>query len=332
MVRKLLLAHGNGGEETWTIIKDLFLKYLDDPILSKLEDAAVVPLEGHIAVTTDAFTVSPIFFRGGDIGKLAVCGTVNDLAAMGARPMYMTVSFILEEGMSLEDLETVVRSMGDTARSLGVRVVAGDTKVVPKGTADGVFIVSTGIGRVVYPGLSSHNVRDGDIIIVTGTIGDHGACILATREGLDFETHLESDCAPLWDMVEVLLKEGVEIHAMRDPTRGGLSAVLHEWARASGVSFVVDEQSVPVREEVRGLCEFLGLEPYHLACEGRMVLAVAEESAERVLEILRQHPLGTNAAMIGRAQKGKPQVLLRTAYGTHRFLEPPMGELLPRIC
>ncbi|MEN3029152.1 MAG: hydrogenase expression/formation protein HypE [Aquificaceae bacterium] len=333
-MRRIKLSEGGGGEETWRLIKGLFLKHFHNPVLASLEDSALLSLPSRIAFTTDAFTVKPLFFRGGDIGKLAVAGTVNDLAVMGAKPLYLSLSFILEEGFPYESLERIVDSVAQTARHAGVKVVAGDTKVVPAGQADGLFISASGIGQVVYEGLSCSKVEEGDVLLVSGPVGDHGACILAEREGFEFEGDFESDCTPLWDLVEPLLQSGVEVHAMRDPTRGGLSAVLHEWAEASGVSLLVEENNVPVRSEVLGICEFLGLEPYHLACEGRLVVAVKARDAEKALQVLKEHPKGRGANLIGYAVKapGRPTVLLRTQYGTERLLEPPAGELLPRIC
>ncbi|MEJ5338213.1 MAG: hydrogenase expression/formation protein HypE [Aquificaceae bacterium] len=333
-MKRIRLSEGGGGEESWRLIRELFLRYFENPVLSALEDSALLQLSSKVAFTTDAFTVKPLFFRGGDIGKLAVAGTVNDLAVMGAKPLYLSASFIIEEGFPYEDLQRIVESMAQTAKEAGVLIVAGDTKVVPSGQADGLFITTSGIGRVVYDGLSCRSVKEGDAIILSGPIGDHGACVLAQREGFDFGENFGSDCQPLWDLVEHLLRSGVEVHAMRDPTRGGLSAVLHEWANASGVSFLVQEDSIPVRQEVLGICEFLGLEPYHLACEGRIVVAVRGEDAERALEVLREHPKGREASLIGYAVRpeGRPSVFLRTSYGTRRFLEPPAGELLPRIC
>ncbi len=329
---KILLAHGGGGEETQKLIKELFLKEFSNPTLNTLEDSAVLNLKGKIAYTTDGFTVSPIFFPGGNIGKLAVAGTVNDLVAVGAKPRYMAVSFIIEEGLSFEELKRVVKSMAETARRVGVQIVTGDTKVVPRGAADKIFISASGIGEVVKEEISAHNLKPGDKILVSGTVGDHGACIFALREGLEFEG-LQSDCAPLWDLIRPLLEEGVEIKAMRDPTRGGLAAVLNEWAESSNVAIYVEEEAVPVDEKVLGLCEFLGIEPFSLASEGKMVLAVSPRDAERALEILRSHPLGERAAVIGEVrEKPAGRVILKTPYGVERFLEPPSGEILPRIC
>ncbi|MEO2153307.1 MAG: hydrogenase expression/formation protein HypE [Aquificota bacterium] len=331
-MEKILLSHGGGGEETWKLIKELFFKYFSNPILERMEDAATLSVEGKIAFTTDGFTVSPIFFPGGDIGKLAVAGTVNDLAAVAAEPKYLSVSFIIEEGLPFKDLERVVQSMAKTASEVGVQIVTGDTKVVPKGAADKLFISVSGIGKIVKEGVSARNLSEGDLILVSSTVGDHGACIFALREGLEFEG-LKSDCAPLWDMVKRLLEEGINIKAMRDPTRGGLSAVLNEWAQASNVGIFVEEEKIPVDEKVLGLCEFLGIEPYDLASEGNMVIAVAPEDAQKALEILKSHPLGRKASIIGEV-KNQPRgkVILKTLYGVERILEPPSGEILPRIC
>lgn len=333
-MRRILLSHGGGGEDTWRLIRELFLKHLYNEHLIKLEDATVLEVSSKIAFTTDSFTVNPIFFRGGNIGKLAVAGTVNDLSVMGAKPLYMSVGFIIEEGFPYEDLESIVISMKEEAQKSGVLVVAGDTKVVPKGTADGLFINTSGIGKVVCEGLSCSNIKLGDVVIVSGGIGEHGACILAQREGIQMDLELESDCRSLWSLIEKIITSGAEIHAMRDPTRGGLSAVLYEWASNSNISFLIDEESIPVKEPVLGLCELLGLEPYHLACEGRVVVALPERHAQKVLSIMRSHPDGEGAQIIGRAvpAEGSPKVILRTSYGTHRVLDPPAGELLPRIC
>ena len=327
-----MLSHGGGGEETQKLIKELFIKHFSNPLLERLEDSATLEVSGKVAFTTDGFTVSPIFFPGGDIGKLAVAGTVNDLTAVGAKPLYLSVSFIIEEGLSFDELERVVRSMTQTAKRVGVQIVTGDTKVVPRGAGDKLFITTSGIGQILKEGISAYNLQESDQIIVTGTVGDHGACIFAQREGLDFEG-LVSDCAPLWELIEPLLKEGVEIHAMRDPTRGGLSAVLNEWAQSSNVAIYVEEEKIPIKETVLGLCEFLGIDPYSLASEGRMVIAVPPQEVERTLNLLRKHPLGKDATVIGEVKEApKGRVVLKTPYGVERFLEPPSGEILPRIC
>ncbi len=327
------LSHGSGGEETSKLIKEIFLKEFSNPVLEALEDSAILKLEGELAFTTDGFTVSPIFFKGGDLGKLAVSGTVNDLAVMGAKPMFMSASFIVEEGFPLDSLKKIVKSMAKTAGEVGVSIVTGDTKVVPRGNADGVFISCSGIGKVLYPGLSARNLRPGDVILVSGTVGDHGACILAEREGMEFDMELESDCAPLWDMIEPLLREVSSIRAMRDATRGGLAELLNEWSRSSMVEIEVDEESIPVKEPVRGLCELLGFEPTHLANEGMITVAVVQEEAEKTLDILRSNPKGRYASVIGRVVSDRnSRVVVNTLYGVKRIMEPPSGELLPRIC
>ncbi|NPB08548.1 MAG: hydrogenase expression/formation protein HypE [Aquificae bacterium] len=332
-MRRILLSHGSGGEETQKLIKNLFLRYFSNEVLEKLEDAAVLTVKGKIAFTTDSFTVSPPFFRGGDIGKLSVAGTVNDLAVMGAKPLYMTVAFVIEEGFPYEELERVVSSMAREARENGLLIVAGDTKVVPKGQADGIFITTSGVGEVIREGLSSHNLREGDVIVVSGSVGDHGACILAEREGMEFEMPVESDCRSLWKMIERVLKEGIEVRAMRDATRGGLAAVLNEWAEASGVEILVRERDIPVKDAVRGLCELLGFEPYHLANEGMVVFAVPPGEEEKLLGVLQSTSEGREARSIGYVRdRGKALVVLESELGVERIMEPPAGELLPRIC
>ena len=331
-MEKITLAHGGGGEETQKLIKELFIKHFKNPHLEKMEDSALLKVGGKIAFTTDGFTVKPPFFKGGDIGKLAVAGTVNDLAVSGAKPLYMSLSFIIEEGFPIKDLERIVKSITKTANEVGIEIVTGDTKVLPKGGVDGIVISASGIGEVVAEGLSASNLQVGDQIVVSGPIGDHGAAVMAQR--LEFDLPVESDCAPLWGLIEKVLSSGVEIHAMRDPTRGGLSAVLHEWAQSSKVTIRVEEEKIPVREAVWGLCEFLGLEPYSFACEGRVVFAVKGGQGEKLLKVLKGHPLGKEAALIGEVveKSERPKVLIKSPYGIERILEPPAGELLPRIC
>jgi len=332
-MKQILLSHGGGGEETQKLIKELFFKHFSNPILEKMEDAAVFETNSKLAFTTDSFTVSPIFFKGGNIGKLAIAGTVNDLSMMGARPKYLSCSFIIEEGLPFEDLERIVSSMAQEMKKSGVQIITGDTKVVPKGSADKIFINTTGIGEIVYEGISAHNIQEGDIIITSGTIGDHGACIMAQREEIDMEGELQSDCETLWPLVEALIKENITIKAMRDPTRGGLSAVLNEWAEQSNIGIEIEEENIPVKDEVQGLCELLGLEPYTLANEGKLIIAVPQEEAEKTLSVMKNHPLGKDAQIIGKAvfdYTGK--VILKSPYGSKRIMEPPAGELLPRIC
>ena len=332
-MKQILLSHGGGGEETQRLIKELFFRYFSNPILEKMEDASILNVNSKIAFTTDSFTVSPIFFKGGNIGKLAIAGTVNDISMMGAKPKYLSCSFIIEEGLPFEDLEKIVSSMAEEMKKSGVQIITGDTKVVPKGVADKIFINTTGIGEVIYEGISAHNINEGDVILVSGTIGDHGACIMAQREEIEIEGNLSSDCASLWPLVEDLINAGITIKAMRDPTRGGLSAVLNEWAQQSNIGIEIEEEKIPVKDEVQGLCELLGLEPYTLANEGKLVIAVPEKEAEKTLEVMRNNELGKNSEIIGKVisdYKGK--VILKSPYGSKRIMEPPAGELLPRIC
>jgi hydrogenase expression/formation protein HypE len=332
-MNKILLSHGGGGQETWRLIRDLFFKYFSNPLLLSAEDSAVLNINSRIAFTTDSFTVNPIFFKGGNIGRLAVAGTVNDLVVMGARPVYLSAGFIIEEGLLYTELEDIVKGMAEEAQRAGVMIVTGDTKVVPKGTADRIFISTSGIGEIIYNGVSASNIKEGDAIIISGTAGDHGACIMALRDGMNFDMNVESDCRSMWDMVSDAINSGVVIHAMRDPTRGGLSAVLNEWAVQSNVCIEVDEESIPVKPPVRGLCELLGLDPLHLACEGKVIIAVVKEDAEKTLSVIKHHPAGREAAIIGRVTAYKKgRVILRTPWGTSRIMEPPSGELLPRIC
>lgn len=334
-VEKILLSHGGGGEETLALIKNFFLKYFDNPILGNLEDSAIILNSfSKLAFTIDGFTVKPIFFKGGNIGKIAVTGTINDLVVMGAKPLYLTVGFIIEEGFKIGDLEVILQTMKEEAIKNEVTIVAGDTKIVPKGEVDGIFITTAGIGEILYEGISCKNLVPEDFIILSGSIGEHGACILAEREGIGVEIDLESDCNSLFSLVKPLFESRLEIHAMRDPTRGGLSATLHEWAYASSVVILVEEEKIPVKPQVRAFCEAFGFEPYHLACEGRVVIALPEKEASKALALIRKHPLGREAQIIGKVIKKSsfPQVLLKTLYGTHRILENTSGELFPRIC
>lgn len=332
---RVTLDIGGGGEETQRFLNEVILKYLGNSILNNLEDASPLKLPSRdIAFTTDSFTVTPLFFKGGDIGKLAIAGTINDLVVMGARPLYLSLALIVEEGFSLEALEKILMSMADTLKENQVLVVTGDTKVVPKGAIDGIFINTSGIGEIIYSGLSAKNLREGDLILVTGPIGEHGVCILAEREGINLKVELESDCASLFPLFEPIFRASFELHALRDPTRGGLAGVLYEWARSSGVDILIEEKAIPVKPQVRTFCEILGFEPYHLPCEGRAVIALPEGEAHRVLAMLREHPLGREAQIIGRVlhTSKAPKVLLKTPLGTKRILDPPKGEFLPRIC
>ncbi len=332
----ILLAHGSGGRLSHELIQELFLKYFNDPVLKGLEDASLIEniYVGKLAFSTDSYVVKPIFFPGGDIGKLAICGTINDLSMRGARPLYLSVGFIIEEGLSIRELEQIVASMARVAKETGVRIITGDTKVVEKGAADKLFINTSGIG-VVPPGvdISNKNGREGDIILINGTIGDHGMAIISQREGLNFSTSIESDCAPLNGLVEELLKASSNIHILRDPTRGGLGTTLNEISLASGVGVKIYETSIPVREPVRIGCEMLGLDPLYLANEGKLIVVVAMEDSQKVLETLTNHHQGREARIIGTLTSNHSGlVVMHTNLGTQRVVSMPAGELLPRIC
>ncbi len=332
MNESITLAQGNGGEENRDLISELFFKPLANEILERAEDAAVIE-GGRLAFTTDSFTVSPLFFPGGDIGKLSVCGTCNDLAMMGARPKYLTLGVILEEGFEIEQLRRIVESLSRELARNGASVVAGDTKVVPKGSVDGIFLNTSGIGEILVPGISASNVRLGDAILVSRDIGRHGAAIFAGREGIELSSAVESDCASLWPMVEALLEAGITPHAMRDATRGGVAAALNEWAASSAVCPLIDEGALPVSDEVAGICEMLGFEATALANEGTFLLALPPQEAPRALEVLRRFEGNESAAVIGEVGDRYPgRVVLQSQWGTSRFLELPTGELLPRIC
>jgi len=327
------LSHGGGGKEMNQLINDIFFKSFNNTILNQQEDAAVLHLQGNTAFTTDAFTVAPLFFAGGDIGKLSIAGTVNDLAMMGAEPQYLSCSFIIEEGFEIDMLKTIVQSMATELSKSGSRIVCGDTKVVPRGCADGLFIVTSGLGRVLKEGISISNLTPGDTIIVSGDIGRHGAAILMARDELTLESDLISDCANLWPVVEQLIMANIEVHAMRDATRGGLSAVLNEWALASNVGISIQESQIPVCDEVKGLCELYGFEPFDLANEGTFILAVPDKHALATLTILKRYGQSDHAAIIGKVtDKQLQKVVLTTPWSSQRYLDLPQGELLPRIC
>ncbi len=332
-MKQITLAQGGGGEESGELIKKLFFKYFANDILLREEDAAVLEAHGKIAFSTDAFTVQPLFFKGGDIGKLAIAGTTNDVAMMGAKPLYLTASFVIEEGFEFAKLEKIVKSMSEELKKSGAMIVAGDTKVVPRGAVDGLFITTSGVGEVQCEGISARALKSGAKIIVSNEVGNHGATILSEREELRLESELKSDCASLWGMVDALLKSGVKPLAMRDATRGGLSAVLNEWANASNVCVELEEKHIPVCDEVKGLCEFLGFEPLELANEGTFVLCVEEADVNKTLEILRSFKEGEKAQLIGSVtDEHLKKVILKNPWGSSRFLRPPQGELLPRIC
>lgn len=330
------LGHGSGGRMMNDLIRKLFLWAFDSPELRRMDDAAVLdPEGGRLAVSTDSFVVDPIFFPGGDIGDLAVNGTVNDVAMSGARPRWLSTGFILEEGFPLEDLKRIVVSMRDAAAHAGVAVVTGDTKVVNKGKGDGIFINTTGVGTLP-PGreISSTGIRPGDRILLSGGLAEHGIAVLSKREGLAFETPVESDTAALNGLVETMLEAGGDaVHALRDPTRGGLASALNEFAQASKVEIRIREEAIPVEPAVTGACELLGLDPLYVACEGRLVAAVAPGKAGAVLEAMKAHSLGRGASEIGEAGPDKPgRVSLRTGIGGWRMVDLLAGEQLPRIC
>ena len=330
MTKTVTIAHGNGGEENNELIKKIFYKHFENDILTKSEDAAVIE-DGKLAFTTDSFTVSPLFFPGGDIGKLAVCGTCNDLAMMGAKPKYMTCSVIIEEGFSTRELEKIVKSMKTELKINGAIVVSGDTKVVPKGSVDKLFINTTGIGYIEQKGISASKIEENMSILVSRDVGCHGATIFAAREGIALESTLQTDCASLYPQIKALIDAGVQIVALRDATRGGVSAVLNEWAKASDVCIEINEEKIPVQEEVRGICEMLGFEAVDLANEGTFVLAVAKEDEAKALEVLQQtHSTSSFIGTVSLQHQGR--VILNSSWGTKRFLDLPTGELLPRIC
>lgn len=331
----IVMGHGGGGKLTAELVQHLFLPAFRSAALDQLGDAAVLPpAAGRLALSTDSFVVRPLFFPGGNIGDLAVNGTVNDLAMSGARPLYLTAGFILEEGMPLDQLGQIAASMGAAARRAGVSVVTGDTKVVDRGHGDGVFISTAGVG-VVPDGLriGPDQARPGDVVIVSGEIGLHGVAILSVREGLEFGAPIASDCAPLHELVAGLLDAGVAVHALRDPTRGGVASALNEIAASSGVGVRIEERALPVPGPVRAACEILGLDPLYVANEGKLLALVAHADAERALETLRAHPLGARAAIIGEVTADHPGVVVaRTGIGGTRVVDMQVGEQLPRIC
>ncbi len=328
-MKKIEIGHGSGGKLTKELIEGLFLKYFNSPGLHSLSDATYTPGFDRLALTTDSYVIRPLFFPGGDIGKLSVSGTVNDLTVSGALPKYLTVGFIIEEGYPLEDLERVVSSMAETAAKAGVEVIAGDTKVVEKGKCDGIYINTAGVGRVVRE-LSPSLIKPGDKIIVTGTVGDHGIAISLAREEFDLETSVLSDCAPLNSLL-VPLFDLPGLRFMRDPTRGGLATVVIEFCQSAGLGALLFEERIPVREDVKFVCDMLGYDPLYLANEGKAVVVVSPQDCDRALELLRSHPLGRDAQVIGEVTD-KKGVLLQTEVGGLRRLELLEEDPLPRIC
>jgi hydrogenase expression/formation protein HypE len=334
---RILLAHGAGGRLTHDLVRRTFLPLLDNPALGTLSDSALLPEvpAGRLALTTDAFVVDPPVFPGGDLGYLSVCGTVNDLAVAGAKPLYLTWALILEEGLEAELLETFARGAARAAKEAGVTIVAGDTKVVPRGKGDRAYATTAGLG-VVPEGVEvgDHRIEPGDALLVSGPVADHGATVLACRHGLGGEG-LRSDCAPLASLIAALLSSGAQVHAMHDPTRGGVATTCNEVAARGGIRMVLDEAAVPVGSPAAAVCRVLGLDPLYVACEGRVLVWVAERDAEEALAALRSHPLGKGAARIGSveaASPGRPPVALRTRFGVERPLDYLAGLDVPRIC
>ena len=331
---RILLAHGSGGRIAHELVEGSFVKPLDNPLLARLDDSAVFDVSGRLAFTTDSYVVSPIFFPGGDIGRLAVCGTVNDLAMSGARPLYLSLSFIIEEGLPLDELKQIVESVRRAADEAAVQIVTGDTKVVHRGSADRLFINTAGIG-VIAPGvdISGANARPGDSVLLSGPIGDHGIAVLSQREGLSFDTRIESDCAPLNALVAAMLEVTPQVRCLRDPTRGGLATTLNELAGQSGVGIRVSEEAVPLREEVLAACEMLGLDPLYIANEGKLVAIVPAADAGAVLAAMRDSQYGKEAAIIGEVEAGHAgRVVMTTAIGSTRIVDMLVGDPLPRIC
>jgi len=330
----ILLAHGSGGKLSHELVEKRILPFLANPALNKLDDSAVFEASGRLAFTTDSYVVNPIFFPGGDIGGLAVCGTVNDLAMNGARPLYLSLSAIIEEGFLLSELEQIMQSISKAAEEAEVSIITGDTKVVNRGQADKLFITTSGVGTIP-PGvdISGANAKAGDKVLLSGTIGDHGIAVMSQREGLRFSMALESDCAPLNQLVSQMLEVSSKIHCLRDPTRGGLATTLNELARQSKVGIVVEEVEIPVKAEVKAVCELLGLDPIYVANEGKLVAVVDPGDADKVLAQMKQHNYGRDAVIIGEVTGEHPgRVIMRTKLGPSRIVDMLSGELLPRIC
>lgn len=332
---QIVLGHGSGGKLSAELLENVFLPAFRNPVLDKLDDQALLRINGsRLAFTTDAFVVTPLFFPGGDIGRLAINGTVNDLAMSGARPLYLAAAFILEEGLATADLRRIVQSMSEAAEKAGVQLVTGDTKVVNRGKGDKIFISTTGIGVVERPvNISADRAQTGDKIILSGHIGDHGMAILSQRDNLEFEGVIESDCAALHTLVSDMLDVCTDIRCLRDPTRGGVATVLNELAARSSVGMLLQETAIPIRDTVRGACEILGLDPLYVANEGKLVAIVPSASAEAMVARMRQHPLGSETRIIGEVVEDHPRmVLMKTVIGGTRVVDTLFGEQLPRIC
>ena len=332
---KILLDHGSGGKASHSMFSDLILPLFENPELSKQDDGATLIVEGKkLAFSTDSYVVDPVFFPGGNIGDLAVNGTINDISMCGAIPKFISVGLILEEGLPVKDLKTILKTMANAARKAGVKIVTGDTKVVPKGKADKIFINTSGIGVIpAHINVSGSNAKPGDKIIVSGTIADHGIAVLSSREGLKFESEIKTDSAPLNKMVQSIIQSGCDIHVLRDPTRGGLGTTLNEIASQSKVGIKIDEQSLPVRGAVQGICELLGFDPLYIANEGKLIAFVPEKYARKALELIQQDEFGKDAVIIGEVTREDPgKVFLKTRIGGLRIIDMLTGEQLPRIC
>lgn len=337
MVNEIItLSHGSGGKASNKLISNLFYKYFNNEILNQQNDSSVLPIiNGKIAISTDSFVINPIFFNGGDIGKLAICGTVNDIAMSGAKPLYISVGFILEEGLEINDLEKIVKSMADTAKKANVKIVTGDTKVVEKGSCDKIYINTTGIGSIedekAYYG--GDMVKDGDCILLSGTIGDHGMCIMNNRESLGFDVDIKSDCCLLNFLIDDILSVSENVRVLRDPTRGGVATTLNEIINHSNISIEIEEDNIPIKEEVSSMCDILGLDPLYVANEGKLIVIVDEKDASKVLEEMKKNKVGNDAVILGKAiDDGKNKLYLKTKIGGKRIVSMPEGELLVRIC
>lgn len=329
----ITLAYGSGGKKTSELIDKILVPAFNNPELSKLGDGAILPSEGKIVFSTDSFVINPYFFPGGDIGKLSVCGTVNDLCMCGGEPKYLSLGFIIEEGFMIEHLEKIVESIKVTAKECGVKVVTGDTKVVERGKGDGIYINTSGIGFLKYDGLDEHNITEGDCVIVSGTMGDHGISIMATRNNLIIGDELVSDCTPLHKLSKELIKFKENIRIMRDPTRGGLATTLNEFIEKNNLCIELEEDRIPIRDSVANACEILGLDPLYSANEGKIVAIVSAEKAEEIIKALKEYPEGKEAAIIGKITSKYPgKVVIKTYLGGTRILSKLTGAQLPRIC
>lgn len=332
--RKITLSYGSGGSLTHQLIRDIFVKHLNNEILSQMNDSAVFELDGRLAFTTDSYVVNPIFFPGGDIGKLAVNGTVNDLAMVGAEPLYVSLGVIIEEGLTIDELEKIIISVKESAEDAGVKIITGDTKVVEKGKADKIFINTSGIG-VIPKGIDirGDNAKPGEVVILSGTIGDHGIAILSARKDLSFFADVKSDTAPLNKLVKSIIEVVPDISVLRDPTRGGLATTLNEIAQASNVGIEIHESEIPIKDSVKSACELLGLDPLYIANEGKLVAIVPEDKVDLVIETMHNSPYGKDAKIIGKVTREHPgKVILVTRLGSRRILDMLSGDPLPRIC